>query len=209
VWEGHAARMRQPGLVHCWMRLGCCLAPETAASPCCCSCRHPLQGCSPRRLRRGPRQRWRRLSWLNRRPPSVTRCLPAALPAWPQVGLLAAVQSSTMTGTYAGQFVMGGFLNFKVTAAGTAAGTADGSGLRLLAWGPALPRVLLGCQPHERPEMHANCLCPAPPSCLLLPARPPALPACLPASGVCCHAHADHPRLRHLPHPAGGPVGQG
>ena len=97
------------------------------------------------------------------------RCLPAALPAWPQVGLLAAGQSSTMTGTYAGQFVMGGFLNFKVTAAGTAAGTADGSaGLRLLAWGPALPRVLLGCQPHERPEMHANCLCPAPPSCWLL-----------------------------------------
>ena len=83
VWEGHAARMRQPGLVHCWMRLGCCLAPETVASPCCCSCRHPLQGCSPRRLRRGPRQRWRRLSWLNRRPPSVTRCLPAALPAPP------------------------------------------------------------------------------------------------------------------------------
>jgi Mn2+/Fe2+ NRAMP family transporter len=40
--------------------------------------------------------------------------LPAALPAWPQVGLLAAGQSSTMTGTYAGQFVMGGFLNFKV-----------------------------------------------------------------------------------------------
>ena len=31
------------------------------------------------------------------------------------VGLLAAGQSSTMTGTYAGQFVMGGFLNLKVS----------------------------------------------------------------------------------------------
>ncbi|EFN55244.1 hypothetical protein CHLNCDRAFT_7420, partial [Chlorella variabilis] len=33
------------------------------------------------------------------------------------VGLLAAGQSSTMTGTYAGQFVMGGFLNLKISAA--------------------------------------------------------------------------------------------
>ncbi|KAL4428517.1 hypothetical protein ABPG75_002606 [Micractinium tetrahymenae] len=32
------------------------------------------------------------------------------------VGLLAAGQSSTMTGTYAGQFVMGGFLNLKISA---------------------------------------------------------------------------------------------
>lgn len=30
------------------------------------------------------------------------------------VGLLAAGQSSTMTGTYAGQWVMGGFLDLKV-----------------------------------------------------------------------------------------------
>lgn len=45
-----------------------------------------------------------------------------------QVGLLAAGQSSTMTGTYAGQFVMGGFLDLKVGAAcGTASGTAHGT----------------------------------------------------------------------------------
>jgi hypothetical protein len=34
------------------------------------------------------------------------------------VGLLAAGQSSTMTGTYAGQFVMGGFLDLKVGGGG-------------------------------------------------------------------------------------------
>jgi len=32
------------------------------------------------------------------------------------LGLLAAGQSSTMTGTYTGQFVMGGYLNLKVGA---------------------------------------------------------------------------------------------
>lgn len=37
---------------------------------------------------------------------------PAALYIW-AVGILAAGQSSTMTGTYSGQFVMEGFLNLK------------------------------------------------------------------------------------------------
>ncbi|XP_044540397.1 natural resistance-associated macrophage protein 2-like, partial [Gracilinanus agilis] len=37
---------------------------------------------------------------------------PAALYIW-AVGILAAGQSSTMTGTYSGQFVMEGFLNLR------------------------------------------------------------------------------------------------
>ena len=76
------------------------------------------------------------------------------------LGLLAAGQSSTMTGTYTGQFVMAGFLDLRVNpwlVSGGEAAAASRGGLPLLGAllpGLLLPRRLLllgaqGCQGWE------------------------------------------------------------
>ena len=59
---------------------------------------------------------------------------PAARYIW-GVGLLAAGQSSTMTGTYAGQYVMEGFLDLKARFAAAFRACQRASSVRLVACG--------------------------------------------------------------------------